>query len=144
MIWALLAIFASGVAIAVQAPINARLSAHVGDGMAATAISFGVGLALLVALTALRGAVPSVDRLAGVPWWAWTGGLFGAGYVWAALWSVGSLGAVTMAAGLVLGQMVAALVVDATGAFGLTVREITPQRVTAVALVATGVVLSRF
>ena len=144
MIWALLAIFASGVAITVQAPINSRLSTHVGDGMAAAAISFGVGLALLVAVTAFRGAVPSAERLAGVPWWAWTGGIFGAGYVWAALWAVGSLGAVTLAAALILGQMVAALLVDATGAFGLAVREITPQRFAAVALVAAGVVLSRF
>lgn len=144
MIWPLLATVAAGVAITMQAPINARLSAHAGDGMAAAAISFGVGLALLVALTAFRGAIPSVERLAGVPWWAWTGGLFGAGYVWAALWSVGSLGAITLAAALILGQMVAALLVDATGAFGLDVREITPQRFAAVALVAAGVVLSRF
>lgn len=143
MLWALIAIFAGGFAIAVQAPINARLSAHVGDGMAAAAISFGVGFLLLAAVTLMRGAVPATERLAAVPWWAWTGGTFGTLYVWAALWSVSSLGVVTMVAALILGQMSAALLLDATGAFGLAVREVSPQRIGAVVLVAAGVVLSR-
>ena len=143
MIWALLASFAGGIALALQAPINGRLSAHAGDSMAATAISFAVGLAILVTLTALRGEIPSLDRLSGIPWWAWTGGALGAFYVWSALWSVGTLGVVTLIAALILGQMAAALLMDAIGAFGLAAREISAQRVAAVALVATGVVLSR-
>ena len=144
MIWALLAIFVGGIAIAVQAPINARLAVHSGDGMAAAAISFGVGFLLLAGVTAARGAVPPLDRLAGVPWWAWTGGALGAVYVWAAIWSVSTLGALTLVAGLILGQMTAALLLDSSGAFGLAVREVSPQRLAAVALVAAGVVLSRF
>jgi bacterial/archaeal transporter family-2 protein len=143
MIWALLATVAGGVALAVQAPINGRLAAHAGDSMAATAISFGVGFALLVALTAARGAIPAPHRLVEVPWWAWLGGVLGAFYVWSALWSVGILGVVTLMAALILGQMTAALVLDATGAFGLTVREISPQRILAAVLVAAGVILSR-
>jgi bacterial/archaeal transporter family-2 protein len=144
MIWALLAIFAGGVAITVQAPINARLAAHLGDGMAAAAVSFAVGFVLLAAATAARGQIPSLERLAGLPWWAWTGGTLGVVYVWAAIWSVSALGAVTLVAALILGQMPAALLIDATGAFGLAVREVTPLRLVAVALVGGGVVLSRF
>jgi bacterial/archaeal transporter family-2 protein len=53
------------------------------------------------------------------------------------------LGVVTMVAALILGQLLAALALDATGAFGLAVREISPTRVAAVALVAAGLVLSR-
>ena len=143
MIWALLAIFAGGIAITVQAPINARLAAHSGDGMAAAAISFGVGFALLTVATVARGAVPSLDRLGDVPWWAWTGGALGTIYVWAAIWSIGTLGAVTLIAALILGQMTAGLLLDATGAFGLAVREISVQRIAAVVLVAAGVILSR-
>jgi transporter family-2 protein len=143
MIWAILASVAGGIALAVQAPINGRLSAHVGDSMAATAISFGVGLAILVTLTVLRGAVPSPDRFAGIPWWVWTGGALGAFYVWSALWSVSRLGVVTLIAALILGQMTAALVLDAIGAFGVPAREVSPQRIAAVALVVAGVVMSR-
>jgi bacterial/archaeal transporter family-2 protein len=43
-VWfALIAIMAGGAAIAVQAPINARLASYVGDSFATAAISFGWG-----------------------------------------------------------------------------------------------------
>lgn len=143
-VWiALLAIMAGGAAIATQAPINARLAAHVGDGVAAAAISFGVGFLVLGALTLARGTVPGTEALAAVPWWAWIGGALGTIYVASALWAVHVLGAVTMVAALILGQLVAAIVLDATGAFGIAVREISLTRIAAVGLVAAGLVLSR-
>jgi transporter family-2 protein len=144
MIWSLIAVFAGGMAIAFQAPINARLGTQLGDGLAAATVSFGVGFALLAALAVARGSVPPLERFAGVPWWAWTGGALGCVYVWSALWSVGRLGVVTLVAALILGQMTAALVLDMTGALGLAAREVTPTRLVAVTLVAVGVVLSRF
>lgn len=73
--------------------------------MAAAAIFFGMGFLLLAAATLARGAVPGLDRLAGVPWWGRTGGALGALFIWAALWSVGALGTATLVAGLILGQM---------------------------------------
>lgn len=140
---ALGAIALGGVCIAVQAPINARLAGHVGDPVAAAAISFLVGFLVLGALTVARGTVPGADAAASAPWWAWAGGALGAVYVWAAVWSVGALGVVTMVAALIFGQLVAALLLDATGAFGMAVREISPTRLGAVALVGAGLVLSR-
>ena len=140
---ALAAIFAGGVAIAVQAPINARLAGSVGDPVAAAAISFLVGFLVLAVITIVRGAVPSLAELSAAPWWAWVGGALGAIYVWAAVWSVGTIGVVTMVAALILGQLLAALVLDATGAFGLAVRELSLTRLAAVGFVAIGLVLSR-
>ena len=61
----------------------------------------------------------------------------------ASIWSVAILGVVTMIAALILGQLVAALLLDASGAFGLPVKEISLTRIGAVALVAAGLVLSR-
>jgi transporter family-2 protein len=143
-VWiALLAIMAGGAAIAVQAPINARLASFVGDSFATAAISFGVGFLLLAAISVARGAVPSLASLSGVPWWAWIGGALGTVYVASALWAVHVLGVVTMVAALILGQLLAALALDATGAFGLAVREISATRIAAVGLVAAGLVLSR-
>jgi len=132
-----------GACAALQAPINARLGTHVGDTLPAAAISFLVGFVVLAALTGLSGRVPSFEQAASAPWWAWAGGLLGAAYVWAAAWSVGTLGVVTMIAGLVFGQLAAALVVDATGAFGVEVREVSWTRIMAVVLVGAGLVLSR-
>jgi bacterial/archaeal transporter family-2 protein len=140
---ALAAIAFGGACIAVQAPINARLAAHVGDPVAASAISFAVGLVVLVAITVLVGGVPTLEEASGAPWWAWVGGFLGAVYVWAAIWSVGTLGVVTMVAGLIFGQLAAALILDASGAFGIAVREISWTRLAAVGFVAVGLVLSR-
>ena len=138
-----LAILAGGACIATQAPINARLGRAMGDPVLAAAISFGVGFAVLAGLAALRGALPGLANAGAVPWWGWIGGVLGAVYVWAAVWSVGTLGVVTLVAALIAGQMTAALVLDATGAFGLPVHPIGPTRILAVAMVAGGVVLSR-
>ena len=139
----ILAVFAGGACIAVQAPINARLARPMGDPVLAAAISFGVGFAVLTVVAALRGALPGLANAGAVPWWAWTGGALGAVYVWAAVWSVGTLGVVTLVAALIAGQMTAALLLDATGAFGIPVHAIDWKRILAVALVGAGVVLSR-
>lgn len=140
---ALLAIALGGAAIAVQAPINARLASIIGEPVTAAAISFFVGFLALAALTLVRGEIPSVQTVTTAPWWVWIGGFFGAFYVWAAVWSVGTLGVLTMVAALILGQLVAALALDATGAFGIPVREVSWTRIGAVAMVAGGLILSR-
>jgi len=132
-----------GACAAMQAPVNARLGSHMGDTLPAAAISFLVGFLVLGALTTLGGRLPSLDQAAAAPWWAWACGVLGAAYVWAAAWTVGTLGVVTMIAGLVFGQLAAALLIDATGAFGVAVREVSPTRLAAVALVGAGLVLSR-
>ncbi|MEJ6390722.1 DMT family transporter [Gymnodinialimonas ulvae] len=142
-LFALIAIAVGGACISTQAPINARLGSHVGDPVAAAAISFIVGAIALSLIVMLRGAVPSAGQMASAPWWAWVGGALGAVYVWAAVWSVGTLGVLTMVAALIFGQLAAALLLDAIGAFGLQVREISWTRIAAIALVAAGLVLSR-
>ena len=144
-VWvAMAAIALGGAAIATQAPINARLATHVGDPVAAAAISFLVGFLVLGAVTLMRGGVPGAEAMASAPWWAWVGGALGAFYVWAAVWSVGQLGVVTMVAALIFGQLFAALTLDALGAFGLQIREVSPTRLLAVGFVGLGLVLSRF
>jgi transporter family-2 protein len=53
------------------------------------------------------------------------------------------VGILTAFAALLLGQLAAALALDASGAFGLPVHPVTPTRVLALALVAGGLLLSR-
>ncbi len=139
---ALVGIFFAGVAISTQAPINARLGISLGDSMAAALISFGVGFLLLLIVVVLRDALPKVDALRGVPWWAWGGGVLGAYYVWVAVYSVPKLGVLTLTAALILGQIVGSVALDAFGAFGLPVREISWPRLLAAVMVAGGVLLS--
>ena len=70
--------------------------------------------------------------------------MLGAVFVFAALWSVPILGSVTVIGLAVMGQIVAALMLDHFGAFGIQVREMSPQRLLSGVLVAAGVILSRF
>lgn len=140
---ALGAIALGGVCVALQAPINARLGSGFGDTLPAAAISFLVGFLFLGAIAVLSGRVPSFEQVAAAPWWAWAGGVLGGLYVWSAAWSIGTLGVVTMIAGLVFGQLAAALVLDAVGAFGMAVRDISWTRIMAVVLVGAGLILSR-
>jgi transporter family-2 protein len=143
MWWAVLAVALGGVAIAVQAPINAALGRGLGGAVPAAAVSFGVGFLVLLGVSVLQGQGGAYLKLSSVPVWTLAGGLLGAWYVFAAVWGVSSLGVVTLVAALVFGQMAAALIIDSTGALGMAVREITPTRIAAAGLVLAGLVLSR-
>lgn len=139
---ALLAIALGGVAVAVQAPLNAALGRSLGAALPAAAVSFAVGMIALIVLSYATTSAPFA-RLGEVPVWQCAGGLLGAYFIWSVIWGAPSLGVVTTIAAMILGQMVGALVLDAVGAFGTPVQPISLTRVAAVALVVAGVVLSR-
>lgn len=134
----------AGAALALQTPINAALGRTIGSGVAAAAVSFGVGFLALLAVSALRGEANTFAGLLSAPPVLLIGGALGAFYVWSVLWAIPVLGALTTITALILGQMTAALLIDATGLFGLAVAAVTPVRLAAAALVAAGVILSRF
>jgi transporter family-2 protein len=138
----LLAVALGGVAIAVQAPLNAALARNLGAPLPAAAVSFGVGFVALVALSIATGSA-HYAKVASVPVWQLVGGLLGAWYVWAVIWGIPTLGALTAIAALILGQMMGALALDALGAFGMAVQPISWTRIAAAGFVAAGLVLSR-
>lgn len=142
--FALLVVVAAGVAVALQSPMNAALGRTIGSGVAAAAISFGIGFIALVAVAVALGQQASFARVTEAPPLLLLGGFIGAFFVWSMLWAVPTLGSLTAITALILGQMLAALMIDATGLFGLTVQAITPTRIAAAGLVAAGVALSRF
>ncbi|MEM6712977.1 MAG: DMT family transporter [Pseudomonadota bacterium] len=144
---AVVSVIVAGAAIAVQAPINAVLNRTLADPILTACISFFVGfvaLALIwvVSLT-FREQAFALPSLSAVPIWAWIGGFLGTTYVLAALWSVPRVGVVTVVASVVLGQLLAATVMDAIGAFGLEAKPISWTRVASVLMVMGGLVLSR-
>lgn len=143
LLFPIVVVFVAGIGFAVQAPLNAALGRGIGGGVAAAAISFGVGFVALLALTFAFGQGPALARATTMPPHYWAGGLLGAVVVWAMLWSVPTIGILTAFAALLLGQLGAALVLDALGAFAAPVHPITPTRLLAVTLVAGGLILSR-
>jgi transporter family-2 protein len=78
-----------------------------------------------------------------LPWYAWTGGLYGAFFVATAAWAAPRLGVTLFLTAAIAGQLALALLLDRIGAFGLARVEIGPVRLLGVALVLAGVVLVR-
>jgi transporter family-2 protein len=76
-----------------------------------------------------------------VPAWAWFGGLLGAAYVAATTVLGPRLGAATLLALTIGGQMVAALLVDHYGVIGFPQTPFTPARLVGVVLLVAGVLL---
>ena len=140
---ALIIVVVAGAALAIQAPINGALGRSLGSPIGAAAVSFAVGLIVLLGLTLLMTGPQTFIKIADVPGWQLFGGLLGAFYVSAVLWGVSSLGVLSTMAALIMGQMAAALVLDGQGLLGLPVQALTPQRLAAAGLVAAGLVLSR-
>jgi transporter family-2 protein len=142
MIVVLLLALLAGALLPVQTGINLQLRVALGQPIVAALVSFvvgTVGLAILVA--ALRAPVPVADAWDRSAWWHWVGGLLGAVYIVAAIVLAPRLGAATLVAALVAGQMVASLLIDHYGWVGFTVHPVNPLRILGAALVVGGVVL---
>jgi bacterial/archaeal transporter family-2 protein len=136
---------ALGALASIQPGVNGRMRTAVGDPIFAALVSTTFSTTSLLIYTLIRQpARPSFDKLAAGPWWMWTGGFIGAAYVALAIILTQKIGSAAMMAAIVVGQMVAAMVIDHFGVFGLEVREITPTRLLGVLLLFAGVALIRY
>lgn len=132
---------AAGSFIALQAPINGMLGRSVGT-FAAASVSFAIGTAALIAITALfGGGFGDLGEARGLPWYYLTGGVLGAVYVTSALATVRVLGAGGVTAATITGQLTAAVLVDRLGVLGLEQRPLSALRVAGVVLLAAGTYL---
>lgn len=123
--------------IAMQPVVNAGLGKETGN-LAAALVSFAIGTVLLAAIVALSGQAGGVGAVTGVSWYYLIGGVLGAAYVFAALVTVGSIGAGGVAAATITGQLATAVVLDRIGFLGLVEEPITPGRIAGVVLLLAG------
>lgn len=136
---------AAGVGLAFQAVINARLSAALGSPLWAAVVQVSVGLAFLgVCAGAVRQPLPVLAGASRLPWWIWIGGMLGSAYVVTVIVVTRPLGVALMAASVIVGQTLAALLIDHYGWFGLEVHRLSPSRVAGVVLLLLGVLLIRW
>jgi transporter family-2 protein len=144
MLALLLLAVVAGAVLPVQAGINAQLRITLGNPLAATLVSFVIGtVALAVVVLGARVPLPSAAGLERAPWWHWTGGLLGAVYVAMMILLAPRLGAATLIAAVVAGQMLSSLVLDHYALVGFAAHPISLQRVIGAALVIGGVALVR-
>ncbi|MBL6456252.1 DMT family transporter [Belnapia sp. T6] len=134
----------AGVSIVVQQVLNSNLRTALSSAAWSGFVSYLVGVVCMALLAlALRDPIPSVGVAARIPWWAWSGGLFGAIFIGLSILLVPQLGAATFIALLVTGQMLASVAFDHFGWLGLAQRPIDVTRLIGVALLIGGVVLIR-
>ncbi|QJC78086.1 DMT family transporter [Pseudomonas umsongensis] len=140
----LLAAFA-GAVVPFQSAINANLGRGLGHPLWATLASLVVSiLVLLPIMLAMRLPLPSMAFIGKAPLWMWAGGAFGVCFISLALVLLPKLGASGFMALALAGQVVASLVLDHFGWFGLEERPITLPRLAGAMLLIGGVVLIQF
>lgn len=137
----LLAVIA-GAVVPFQSAINANLGRGLGHPLWATLASLLVSiLVLLPIMLAMRVPLPSVAFISKAPLWMWAGGAFGVCFISLALVLLPKLGASGFMALALAGQVVASLVLDHFGWFGLAQRQVSLPRVLGALLLIGGVVL---
>ena len=134
----------AGISVVIQQVLNANLRVELNSAVWSGFMSYLVGVLCMVALAMmLREPIPSATAIARIPWWAWSGGLFGAVFIGLSILVAHQLGAAALIALLVTGQMIASIVIDQFGWLGLTQKPVDLPRLIGVGLLIGGVVLIR-
>lgn len=131
-----------GAGLTMQMAWNARLRTATGSAVLTTMISVLVTLVSLTLVwasgTTNRGSIPAFNSL---PKWVWFGGVFASYYLVASLIAIPKLGAAMVFSLVIAGQMVASLILDSTGAFGVPQISLSTSRILGTALLLIGVIL---
>ena len=139
----ILLVFIAGGMVALQAPTNSMLARAGGSPILAALISFSVGTIALLVAWLLSGNRPGAAVFAGLPWYAWIGGLYGAVFVAVAAYAAPLIGLATLITVGIAGQIAMALWMDHIGALGLPRDPVNFGRLAGAFLVLAGVILVR-
>ena len=135
---------AAGISLVVQQALNANLRTALSSAAWSGFMSYFLGVVCMAAFALLlQDPIPSVATASRIPWYAWSGGLFGAIFIGLAIFLIPQLGAATFFALLIAGQMLGSIVFDHFGVLGGPVHPVSVLRVAGAALLVSGVVLIR-
>lgn len=136
----LVAVLLVGVGIAIETPTNALLAKTSGSVILASLFSFIIG-GLALGIVVLIRRPPLSATFAQAPWYAWTGGLYGAFLVLASAWATPKLGAGTTLVVIVASQVALGVAMDHFGVLGLERHPASLMRIAGVAIVCGGAIL---
>ena len=136
--------FGAGVSFVFQQAVNANLRLEIGSPWWAGFISYlGGTIAMLLMAAVLLQPWPSTQMISRSHWLSWTGGLFGAIYIAISILLLPRLGAATVIALVVAGQMIGSLAFDQFGLLGVPVHPLNMFRLAGAALLVLGAILIR-
>ncbi|QLG86989.1 DMT family transporter [Chitinibacter bivalviorum] len=144
-VYTLLALFI-GLVVPLQAAVNNQLRAFIGGSpLLAALVSFSVGIVTLLLMSLATGQKMSgLMGLAKVQPWMLVGGVLGAIFVFGTTLIAPKLGAASMLALIIGGQVCAGLLFDRFGWLGMPLRDLSWPRLLGAALVIMGVLLVNF
>lgn len=132
----------SGAAITAQAGSNSQLKQSLRNPMAALVTNYVIGLfSVILVMVFARVSVPTAARFASAPWWAWVGGLLGVLYGLSVVFLANRMGAATLIAAVVTGQLVFSVLVDHFGWIGFEIHRAGLMRIVGCALMVGGLAL---
>ncbi len=132
----------AGALVAVQTGSNARLKEAFGHAVPAVIASSLIGIVLLVAVMVVaRTPAPSLAHVTAAPWTAWLGGILGAVYAVVVVVLARYLGAATLTAAVVTGQLICSVVLDHYGLLGYELHAASVGRLVGCLLLLAGFVL---
>ncbi|MFM7021455.1 MAG: DMT family transporter [Flavobacteriales bacterium] len=132
-----------GFTITTQASVNSQLRASINNPWAAAFISFAVGtIVLFFAVLAARQGFPSFSQLRTLQWQEFMGGILGAFFVSAIIFTLPKIGSANMFVLIIAGQLITSLVYDHFGVMGIVQQSISWKKVLGVVLVILGVYIA--
>ena len=131
-----------GMGIPVTAALNAGLGTHIQSPVAASTILFAVGLVMTAVVLAFVG-LPSRGVFSGLSPWYYLAALGVVFYILAVTWSAPRIGVGNAIFFVLLGQLIAAALIDHFGLFGAAKSSLTLQRGIGLVVMAIGVYLAK-
>lgn len=144
VIFGYLLAFGAGVSFVFQQAVNANLRLEIGSPWWAGFVSYlGGTIAMLLAAVLLREPWPSMQLIQRSHALSWTGGVFGAIYIAVSILLLPRLGAATVIALIVAGQMIGSLAFDQFGLLGVPLHPLSMVRLAGAVLLVLGAILVR-
>lgn len=134
--------FAAGLGIPVFAALNSGLGQQLGGPVAATAVTFAIGFVVAAAMLAFTG-FPEPAAFTFEKPWLWIGAVVMLFYATSVAYSAPRIGLGNAIFFVLLGQIVAAAIIDHFGLLGSIQSAITPKRALGLAIMAVGIYLAR-
>lgn len=142
--WWLLALpLLAGAVMPLQAGINGQLAKNLSSVLAASLVSFVVGMLALLAVVIVQREVPSLAAMKSLSWWQWSGGLMGAFFIATAAFAGPRIGALLFMSLVLAGQLGMALLLDHHGWAGFREAPISLGKIAGLTLIIGGVWLIR-
>lgn len=141
LLWQVIAVLA-GMMLAIQVAINGNLGMKLGSSVQSAFLSFVIGAVILLLINGCQKTWKNIalfkDKKA--PVWIFSGGLFGALYIYFSAFLAPRIGTGSVVVFALLGQMTTSLIVDNFGLLGAVKRKITGIQIAGLVIMLAGVV----